>query len=165
MPRTATGTRTKRATTSKTTVKRATAGKTTVKRTATKTKTSAGVKRTTAKTSATATRAKRSTTRTSSAAAKSSAVARRPKSVPNAAFMAPMQPDADLAAIVGKKPLPRTQVTKKVWAYIKKHDLQDATHRRVIVADAKLRPILGNRRRVDMFQMTKLINQHLADIG
>ncbi len=78
--------------------------------------------------------------------------------------MAPMQPDAELAAVIGKKPIPRTQVTKKVWAYIKKHDLQDPTHRRVIVADEKLRPIFGNRRRVDMFQMTKLINQHLADI-
>jgi chromatin remodeling complex protein RSC6 len=75
--------------------------------------------------------------------------------------MAPMQPDDVLAPIVGSRPIPRTQVTKKLWAYIKKHDLQDANQRRVIVADAKLKPVFGGKKRLDMFQMTKWVNKHL----
>ena len=82
------------------------------------------------------------------------------KRTPNAAFMRAMTPSAALAAIVGDKPLPRTDVTKKVWEYIKKNKLQDAVQKRVIVADAKLKEIFG-KARADMFEMTKMINSHL----
>lgn len=80
---------------------------------------------------------------------------------PSAAFMAPLQPDAALAEVVGKKPLARTEVVKKLWRYIKKNDLQHSTNRRVIVADAKLKPVFGGKKQVDMFQMTKLVSNHL----
>jgi chromatin remodeling complex protein RSC6 len=82
---------------------------------------------------------------------------------PNAAFMKPMQPDAELAAVVGNKPAPRTEITKKLWAYIKKHDLQDAKERRMINADDNLRPVFGGKRQVSMFDMTKLVNKHLKE--
>jgi len=75
-----------------------------------------------------------------------------------------MQPDDALSAVVGSKPLPRTQVTKKLWAYIKRHDLQDATKRTMIHADAKLKPIFGGKRTIDMFQMTKLVSKRLSPI-
>jgi chromatin remodeling complex protein RSC6 len=90
------------------------------------------------------------------AAAKKPAVKRKP----NAAFMKPMTPSSALAAIVGALPLPRTEVTKKVWDYIKKNKLQDAINRRMINADEKLRSILG-KAQVSMFEMTKLVNKHL----
>ena len=80
---------------------------------------------------------------------------------PNAAFMAPLQPDAVLSEVVGSKPLARTEVVKKLWKYIKKNDLQHAVNRRVIVADAKLKPVFNGKKQVDMFQMTKLISGHL----
>jgi upstream activation factor subunit UAF30 len=80
---------------------------------------------------------------------------------PNAAFMKPMQPDAALSEVVGTKPIPRTEVTKKLWAYIKKQNLQDAKNRRMINADAKLGPIFGGKKQVSMFEMTKLVNKHL----
>jgi chromatin remodeling complex protein RSC6 len=82
------------------------------------------------------------------------------KRTPNAAFMKAMTPSPALAAIVGSKPLPRTEVTKQVWAYIKKHDLQDATNRRMINADAKLKEIF-KKDQASMFEMTKMINEHL----
>jgi chromatin remodeling complex protein RSC6 len=82
------------------------------------------------------------------------------KRTPNAAFMKAMTPSPALAAIVGAKPLPRTEVTKQVWAYIKKHDLQDATNRRMINADAKLKEIF-KKDQASMFEMTKMINEHL----
>jgi chromatin remodeling complex protein RSC6 len=75
--------------------------------------------------------------------------------------MKPMTPSAALAEVVGAKPLPRTEVTKKIWAYIKKNDLQDAKDRRSIVADAKLKKIFGGKGKVNMFEMTKLVNKHL----
>jgi upstream activation factor subunit UAF30 len=81
---------------------------------------------------------------------------------PNAAFMKPMQPDELLAEIVGDKAIPRTEVTKKVWAYIKRHDLQDPKARRNINADAKLLKIFGGKKQVNMFEMTKLVNKHLG---
>jgi len=81
---------------------------------------------------------------------------------PNAAFMKPVQPDAKLAEIVGDKPLPRTEITKRVWAYIKKHDLQDPKARRMINADVKLAAIFGAKKQVSMFEMTKLISKHLG---
>jgi len=80
---------------------------------------------------------------------------------PNAAFMKPLQPDNELAAIVGSSPLPRTEVTKKLWNYIKKNNLQDSKNRRNINADEKLRPIFG-KDQVNMFEMTKLVSKHLG---
>jgi chromatin remodeling complex protein RSC6 len=82
---------------------------------------------------------------------------------PNAAFMKAMQPSSQLAAVVGNKPMPRTEITKKLWAYIKKHDLQDAKERRMINADENLKPIFGGKKQVSMFDMTKLVNKHLSD--
>ena len=82
------------------------------------------------------------------------------KRKPNAAFMKAMTPSASLAAIVGGNPLPRTEVTKKVWEYIKKNKLQDAVNRRMINADAKLKEIF-KKAQVSMFEMTKLISSHL----
>ena len=79
----------------------------------------------------------------------------------NTAFMKPLQPDADLAAVVGSSSLPRTEVVKKLWAYIKKHNLQDAKNRRNINADDKLIRVFGGKKQVNMFQMTKLISEHL----
>ena len=91
-------------------------------------------------------------------AAKTAAPAK--KRTPNAAFMKAMTPSAALAAIVGSTPLPRTEVTKQVWAYIKKHNLQDAVNRRMINADAKLKEIF-KKAQASMFEMTKMINDHL----
>jgi chromatin remodeling complex protein RSC6 len=75
--------------------------------------------------------------------------------------MKEMTPSATLAAVVGDKPLPRTEVTKKVWDYIKKQDLQDAANRRMINADDKLKAVFGGKAQVSMFEMTKLISDHL----
>ncbi|MBI2066862.1 MAG: SWIB/MDM2 domain-containing protein [Deltaproteobacteria bacterium] len=79
----------------------------------------------------------------------------------NSAFMKPLQPDAALAEVVGSKALPRTEVTKKLWAYIKKNSLQDKKNRRLINGDAKLIKIFGGRKQVNMFEMTKLVASHL----
>jgi upstream activation factor subunit UAF30 len=92
------------------------------------------------------------------AAAKKAAPAK--KRTPNAAFMKAMTPSAALAAIVGASPLPRTEVTKKVWEYIKKNKLQDAVNKRIIKADAKLKEIF-KKAEANMFEMTKMINEHL----
>jgi chromatin remodeling complex protein RSC6 len=83
------------------------------------------------------------------------------KRTPNAAFMKAMTPSSSLAAIIGDKPVPRTEVTKKVWEYIKKNNLQDAAKRTMINADAKLKEIF-KKGQVSMFEMTKLINSHLS---
>ncbi|HET9423933.1 MAG TPA: SWIB/MDM2 domain-containing protein [Gemmatimonadaceae bacterium] len=83
------------------------------------------------------------------------------KRTPNAAFMKPMQPSAALGAVVGNNGMPRTEITKKLWSYIKRHDLQDPKERRMIVADDKLKPVFGGKSRVSMFEMTKLVNKHL----
>ena len=83
------------------------------------------------------------------------------KRTPNAAFMKAMTPSGSLSAIIGDKPLPRTEVTKKVWEYIKKNDLQDKAKRTMINADAKLKEIF-KKGQVSMFEMTKLINGHLS---
>jgi chromatin remodeling complex protein RSC6 len=79
----------------------------------------------------------------------------------NAAFMKPMQPSAQLAEVIGDKPMPRTEVTKKLWAYIKKNGLQDAKNKRNINADAKLKPVFSGKGTVSMFEMTKLVSKHL----
>src|SRR5688572_18073534 len=81
---------------------------------------------------------------------------------PNAAFMAPVTPDDSLAAVVGAKPLPRTELTKRLWAYIKKNKLQDAKNRRMINADAPLKQVFGGKASVNMFEMTKLVNKHVS---
>ena len=80
----------------------------------------------------------------------------------NAAFMKPLEPSDALAKIVGAKALPRTQVVKKLWEYIKKHDLQDKKNRRNINADAVLKPIFSGKSQVSMFEMTKLVSKHLS---
>jgi len=80
---------------------------------------------------------------------------------PSAAFMKPLNPDAALAEVVGSKPLPRTEVAKKLWAYIKKNGLQDSKNRRMINSDAKLAAVFGGKKQVSMFEMTKLVSKHL----
>ena len=140
----------------KKTAKKAAAKKATKKKVAKK----KGAKKTTAKKKVAA---KKKTT------AKKKAVAKKPakkktakkKRAPNPAFMKPVNKRSALAAIVGSKPLPRTEVTKKLWAYIKKNKLQDAVNRRMINADEKLRAVLG-KLKVSMFEMTKLVSKHLS---
>ncbi|MEP7180607.1 MAG: SWIB/MDM2 domain-containing protein [Betaproteobacteria bacterium] len=83
------------------------------------------------------------------------------KRKPNAAFMKAMTPSAVLAAVIGAMPAPRTEVTKKIWDYIKKNKLQDAINRRLINADEKLRAVFGGKKQVSMFEMTKLVSNHL----
>ncbi|PYR61086.1 MAG: hypothetical protein DMF91_10645 [Acidobacteria bacterium] len=80
---------------------------------------------------------------------------------PSAAFMKPMTPSAQLATVVGAKPLPRTEVTKKLWAYIKRNGLQDKKNKRMINADEDLKTVFGGRSTVNMFEMTKLVSKHL----
>jgi chromatin remodeling complex protein RSC6 len=80
---------------------------------------------------------------------------------PNAAFMRPVQPSAELSEVVGSKPIPRTEVTKRLWAYIKKNKLQDAKNKRMIKADGALKTVFGGKSTVNMFEMTKLVNKHL----
>ena len=83
------------------------------------------------------------------------------KRKPNAAFMKAMTPSASLAAVVGSSPMPRTEVTKKIWDYIKKNKLQDSINRRLINADEKLKAVFGGKGKVSMFEMTKLVSNHL----
>jgi len=83
------------------------------------------------------------------------------KRKPSAAFMKPMNPSAALGAVVGSAPLPRTQVTKKLWAYIKRNGLQDKKKRTMINADDKLKVVFGGKKQVTMFEMTKLVSKHL----
>ena len=80
---------------------------------------------------------------------------------PNAAFMKPLQPDAALAEVVGDKPIPRTEITKRLWAYIKKNKLHNPKNRRNIDADETLKPIFNGKKQVSMFEMTKLVAQHV----
>ena len=94
--------------------------------------------------------------------AKKSAKKAATKRKPNAAFMKEMTPSKDLAEVVGNKPIARTEVVKKLWAYIRKNNLQDAKERRMINADDKLRVVFGGKKQVSMFEMTKLVNKHLS---
>lgn len=108
--------------------------------------------------------ARKKTTR--KAAPKKKAAARKPakKKVarkPNPAFMKPMQPDTHLSAVVGSRPIPRTEITKKLWAYIKRNKLQNPANKREIVADDKLQPVFGGKKKVNMFEMTKLVSKHM----
>ena len=83
------------------------------------------------------------------------------KRTPNASFMRPMTPSAQLAAVVGTTAIPRSEVTKRVWNYIKSKGLQDKANKRMINADDKLGPVFGGKKQVSMFEMTKLVNKHL----
>ena len=93
--------------------------------------------------------------------AKRKVIKKASKRRPNAAFMTPVHPDATLAAIVGASALPRTELTKKIWDYIKRNGLQDPQNRRMINADDKLRAVFGGEQQVNMFRMTSLVNQHV----
>lgn len=100
-------------------------------------------------------------TATKAAAAKAAPAKEAAKRTPNAAFMKPMTPSAELGAVIGNSPMPRTEVTKKIWEYIKQNNLQDSANRRMINADAKLKPVFGGKKQVSMFEMTKLVSAHL----
>jgi upstream activation factor subunit UAF30 len=95
-------------------------------------------------------------------AKKKAAPAKKAKRKPNPALMKPMQPSATLAEVVGSKPQARGQITKNLWAYIKKHGLQDAKNKRQINADDKLKAVFGGRSSVNMFEMTKLVSKHIS---
>ena len=100
-------------------------------------------------------------------AAKKTTAAKKPaakkaKRTPSAAFMKPMTPSAELAAIVGAKALPRTEVVKKIWDYIKKNGLQDTKNKRQINADDKLKALFGGKKNVTMFELTSLVNKNLS---
>jgi upstream activation factor subunit UAF30 len=107
--------------------------------------------------------AKRSAKRPSARRATKKATKRSGKKrTPSAAFMRPVTPDSALSAVVGSSPLPRTELTKKLWAYIKRNGLQDSKNRRAINADDKLRPVFGGKSQVTMFDMTKMVNRHVS---
>jgi chromatin remodeling complex protein RSC6 len=114
----------------------------------------------------TTTKAKKTAARPKAKAAKARPAAKGKRAgkggAANSAFMKPMKPDSALAAIVGDDPLPRSEVTKRVWAYIKKKGLQDAKDRRSINADATLGPVLDGKKKVTMFELTKHVNNHLS---
>jgi len=121
-------------------------------------------KKATAKKTAKKTTAKKGAMKAAKKAAPKKAAKKAPakkatKRKPNPAFMKPMKPSADLAQVIGDKPIPRTEVTKKVWEYIKKNGLQDG---RTINADANLKKVFGGKGQVTMFDMTKLISKHLS---
>lgn len=80
---------------------------------------------------------------------------------PNAGFMAPLTPSEDLAAVIGSKPMPRTEITKKIWDYIKKHNLQDKNNKRMINADDKLKVVFGGKKQISMFELAKVVNAHV----
>ena len=94
-------------------------------------------------------------------AAKKSAPKKKSARKPNAAFMAPLTPSPALAEVVGSKPIPRTEIVKKIWDYIKKNNLQDKKNRRNINADTKLKPLFGNKDQISMFELAKLINKQV----
>ncbi|WP_413560690.1 SWIB/MDM2 domain-containing protein [Bdellovibrio sp. HCB209] len=121
----------------------------------------AAAKKTTAKKAAP--KAKATTKKAAPKKAAKAPKAAKPKTArkPNAAFMKALTPSAALAAVVGASPLPRTEVVKKLWAYIKKNNLQDSKNKRNINADAKLKEVFGGKTQVSMFDMTKLVSKHL----
>ena len=117
----------------------------------------APAKKATAKKSAAKKPAKKAAPKKKATAKKAKAAKPKTKRKPNAAFMKPMTPSAALAAVIGSSPQPRTEITKRIWDYIKKHKLQDSANKRMINADDKLRAVFGGRRQVSMFEMTKLV--------
>ncbi len=158
----------KRGTTRKTTARKTTGRKTTARKATTR-KTTAR-KGTTRKTTARKATGRKTTTRsaagrkttTRKAAPKRTAKAKT-KRKPNPAFMKPMMPSGALSEVIGAKAMPRTEVTKKLWAYIKKNGLQDDKKRTMINADDKLKAIFGGKKQVSMFEMTKLVSKHLKE--
>ena len=142
--------------TKKSTAKKSTAKKSSAKK-------SGGAKKATAKkvTKKAAPKKAAAKKTTAKKSAKRAAPKKAAKRTPNASFMRPVNPDATLAAVVGNKPMPRTEITSKLWDYIKKNGLQDQQERRMINADEKLKAVFGGKNRVSMFDMTKLVNQHI----
>ena len=122
-------------------------------------KKTAARKKSTKKTARKAPARKKTAKKTARKSAKKSSGKKR---TPSAAFMRPVTPDNQLAAVVGSSPLPRTELTKKLWAYIKRNGLQDSKNRRAINADDKLRPVFNGKAQVSMFDMTKLVNKHVS---
>ena len=135
--------------------KKAAPKKATAKKATAKAAPKATAKKATAKTATVKTAAAKTTTKKVAAPKKKTA------RTPNAAFMKPLNPSKELAEIVGASPIPRTEVMKKVWAYIKKNNLQDAKNRRAINGDDKLKAVFGGKKQVTMFEMTKLVSNHL----
>ncbi len=150
----------KKKTAKKKTAKKKTAKKKTKKKASKKKATKKKAKKKATKKKATKKKAKKKTTKKKAAKKKTKAKKTKSKRKPNAAFMKPLTPSPELAAVVGNKPLPRTQVVKKLWVYIKKNGLQDAKNRRNINADANLKKVFG-KNQVSMFEMTKLVSKHL----
>ncbi|MDH5581866.1 MAG: SWIB/MDM2 domain-containing protein [Bdellovibrionales bacterium] len=153
----------KKKATKKKATKKKVAKKKTVKKKATKKK----AKKKTTKKKATKKKAKKKTTKkkaTKKKTAKKKATKKKAKTKrkPNAAFMKPMTPSAQLAKVVGSKALPRTQVIKKIWEYIRKHKLQNPKNKRNILADDNLKPVFGGKKEVTMFQLAGLIGKHLS---
>lgn len=126
------------------------------------TKTKAKAKKTAKKKTAKKKTAAKKRTAKKKAAKKKTAGKKKGTRKPNAAFMKPLTPSAVLASIIGNKPLPRTEVTKRLWMYIKKNKLQDAVEKRFINADQKLKDLFGGKSRVSMFEMTKHVSKHLS---
>lgn len=159
----------KKAAPKKKTTKKKVAKKKTTKKKATKkkaTKKKATKKKAAPKKKATKKKvAKKKTTKKKAApkkkTAKKKVTKKKAKRKPNPAFMRPMTLSAELGAVVGSKPMPRTQVTKMLWAYIKKNNLQDSVNRRMINPDDKLARVFGSKKKVNMFTMTKLVNKHM----
>ena len=89
------------------------------------------------------------------------AAAKKPARKPNAAFMAPLTPSATLAEVIGSKAIPRTEIVKKIWDYIKKNNLQDKKNRRMINGDAKLKAVFGGKEQISMFELAKIVNKHV----
>ena len=147
----------KTTTAKKATAKTAAPKKATAKKATAKT---AAPKKATAKT-ATAKKAVTKTAAPKATAKKATTPKMKTARKPNAAFMKPLNPSKELAEVVGSAPIPRTEVMKKVWAYIKKNNLQDAKNRRAINADDKLKAVFGGKKQVTMFEMTKLVSNHL----
>ena len=105
--------------------------------------------------------AKKSVKKAAKRPAKKAAPKKKSARKPNAAFMAPLNVSDKMAEVVGSKPLPRTQIVKKIWDYIKKNNLQDKKNRRMINADAKLKAVFGGKNQVSMFELAKIVNNHV----
>lgn len=104
--------------------------------------------------------AKKAAAKSAAKASPKKAAVKKPARKPNAAFMAPLQPDETLGAVVGNKPLPRTEIVKKVWDHIRKNNLQDKTNRRMINADEKTKALFG-KDQISMFDLAKIVNNHI----
>jgi upstream activation factor subunit UAF30 len=106
--------------------------------------------------------AKKAAKKSAKKAPKKKAAKKKSARKPNAAFMAPLTPSANLADVVGSKPLPRTEIIKKIWAYIKKNGLQDSKNKRMINADGKLKPLFGGKNQISMFDLAKVVTNNVT---